>query len=160
MIFGLLYPDGSFSYSNAGHSPAIACVNGITHELAAHRPPIGVGFSVGASELAEHQSTMGFGPTDRILLCSDGVSEAFDARREMLGSPRICELLSSMHPDAKSVCLALRDEVHAHCGGPSRTDDVTILCAIRTSALTTRSGDAIGTQPLVAPVKTPTGSNR
>ena len=68
---------------------------------------------------------------DRVLIVSDGLSEATDSAGIHFGIPRIEQTAMDVDSDCDMIVGRLKDEMVAHCGGPSTTDDVTILCVDR-----------------------------
>ena len=72
MIYGVLDEDGTFTYANAGHAPAMVRTadHGVKH-LGSHRPPLGVIIPLDEDDL---QSTVHLEPGARVLLTSDGVT--------------------------------------------------------------------------------------
>lgn len=127
MILGVLEPDGSFHYCNAGHGPALlATPRGVT-QLPPHRPPLGVGIGPDG----DHQSTVRLAPGDRILLASDGLSEGMSHGRELFGVERIVAIVRDRSSGAAQVVRRLLDALTTHCSGPNRHDDVTVLCIDR-----------------------------
>lgn len=82
----------------------------------------GLSYRAGALQLA---------PGSALLLYTDGVTEAQDVERRMLGEAR---LLQSLQPPARAPARRLVDslfaEVDAFAGGAPQSDDITVL-AIR-----------------------------
>jgi serine phosphatase RsbU (regulator of sigma subunit) len=129
MIFGTLESSGAFTFTNAGHGPAMIVSNGIATTLMPHRPPLGVGDWHGDGEPL--QTTLQLNAGDRVFLCSDGVSEAMDSRHEQFGSERIAKIICDRALSADEVVSSIREELIKHCGTPTMKDDVTILCVDR-----------------------------
>jgi hypothetical protein len=131
LFYGVLHPDGSLSYCNAGHGPALLRVGGVVRSLAPHRPPLGIGWDPLPGE--DTLTTVALAPGDRLLVCTDGVSEAMNPAGDQLGTEPLERLLCE--PDLLPATLAqrLKAMVNQHCGGRSRTDDVTILCVQRSA---------------------------
>lgn len=129
MIFGILESDGTFTFCNAGHAPAMVFTRAGVAHLPAHRPPLGIEWD--ADDNDDTQTTMKLAPGDRILLASDGVSEAMNPAGEQYGTDRMAEIISNRTLTCEGVvelhCSALRQ----HCAGPQRSDDVTLLCIDR-----------------------------
>jgi hypothetical protein len=128
MIFGVLEADGQFVYSNAGHAPAMVSTDAGVHHFEAHRPPLGIDIDLAGEDL---QSTIQLEPGDRVLLASDGVIEAMNADGEQFGSERLEAIVSDRSLTYEQVVERIQRELNAHCGGPRRNDDVTILCIDR-----------------------------
>ena len=104
--------------------------NGTVHDLPPHHPPLGILLYATDDDHGPVQSTVQLAPGDRILLASDGLSEAFDERDEQFGSARIVELCRRSEQTAtpELVIERLRRALDEHCGGQNKLDDVTILC--------------------------------
>lgn len=127
LVYGVLEPDGTLTYTNAGHGPAIVAHDGTLEHLASHRPPLGI-------ELPpddDGQSTIRLAPGDRILFASDGLSEARDGDGTYFGVAPIEEAITDRSVDCDAIVARLREALQTHCNGPSTTDDVTILCVDR-----------------------------
>lgn len=133
MVFGVLGPDGAFSYANAGHGPALIVNSREVTHLESHRPPLGVLVGIGDDpELFDPaQSTVKLGPGDRIVLTSDGLSEAQDPRREQFGLARIRTIIADAQMNAEQVVDRLYDAMREHLDGRAVKDDVTMLCVDR-----------------------------
>jgi serine phosphatase RsbU (regulator of sigma subunit) len=130
MIFGVLESRGRFTFANAGHGPAMLVTRGACTTLSAHRPPLGVGDW--KADGGPMQTTVQLQRGDRVFLCSDGVSEAMNDRHEQFGSDRIKTIVCDPAANPDQIVSRIRGELRMHCGGPTMTDDVTILCADRT----------------------------
>jgi len=132
MIFGVLESSGRFTFANAGHGPALMVTNGKCSSLPVHRPPLGVGDRTGDSELL--QTTVQLQHGDRVFLCSDGVSEAMNAKHEQFGTQRITKIVCDTRATPDQVVNRIRGELHRHCGTPVMQDDITMLCVDRVVA--------------------------
>jgi len=126
MILGVLHEDGTFTYANAGHAPAMirTAANGVAH-LPSHRPPLGVIIPLDDEEM---QTTVQLEPGDRVLLASDGVNEAHSPQHKQFGFAPIERLLNDHELACDQVVAALRARVSDHRGTRPPDDDVTILC--------------------------------
>jgi serine phosphatase RsbU (regulator of sigma subunit) len=129
MIFGVLDANGTFTYTNAGHGPAMLAAEGRCRSLPPHRPPLGVELVHGVGDAL--QTTTQLSPGDRLLLYSDGVSEAMNDNHEQFGVARIERIVCNTSLDPDQVVQRILEAMHAHCGGPTMQDDVTILCVDR-----------------------------
>jgi serine phosphatase RsbU (regulator of sigma subunit) len=137
MLYGVLSPDGTFVYRNAGHAPALVarcgdCAGGTprVEPLDSHRPPLGVGLIDFGSE----ESTVHLNPGDRIVLASDGTVEAMDAKGDQFGDARLHAIVADPSIACAAVPAKLRAALTLHVGGPQRKDDVTILLIDRAPA--------------------------
>jgi sigma-B regulation protein RsbU (phosphoserine phosphatase) len=71
---------------------------------------------------------------DAIVLYTDGVTEAHDAKRVMFGEERLLAHLRGQPPgDARSVTEALREAVRSFAGEAPQFDDIAILVLRRTA---------------------------
>lgn len=67
---------------------------------------------------------------DRILLTTDGVSEAFSPQKEMFGRKRLAELFERCQGVSLTQMVGeIEQAVHRHQAGQASTDDVTVLAA-------------------------------
>jgi phosphoserine phosphatase RsbU/P len=121
---------GSFQYANAGHmSPAIreASPGGVRFVDDPGGVPLGV-FRDTLYETGEEQLSMG----DAMLLYSDGLVEAMNAKREMYGMGRLeaCLKKTNLGKAADLLTAALSD-CRSHVGDASPFDDTTVVCISR-----------------------------
>jgi phosphoserine phosphatase RsbU/P len=115
---------GSFTTCNAGHNPPLLirrsgeCVplekGGLILGMLAHVP--------------YETETVELRPGDRIVLYTDGISEAANGRDEEFGVDRILELVAA-HPDvpASETIRMLQTEVGRFLDGAYQNDDMTAL---------------------------------
>ncbi|MEM1108487.1 MAG: SpoIIE family protein phosphatase [Planctomycetota bacterium] len=132
MIYGVLHEDGTFTYANAGHAPAMirTAHDGVTH-LPSHRPPLGVIIPLDGEEL---QTTLQLAPGDRVLLTSDGVNEAQDPANRQFGIAPLERLIGDQELKCDQVVSSLRRDVGTHRHPRRADDDLTILCIDRVGA--------------------------
>lgn len=128
MIYGVLEPDGTFTFANAGHGPALVTSNGTSRHLEAHGPPLGVHIPLNGEP---RQSTITLRPRDRVVFTSDGLSEAMNEQGVHFGVAPIERAAADRSLSSREVVERLKNEMLMHCNGPSTTDDVTILCVDR-----------------------------
>lgn len=128
MIYGVLDPDGTFTYANAGHAPAMCVHDGKVIQLPSHRPPLGVDVE---ADFGTDQTTVQLAPGDRILLTSDGVNEAQNAQNKQFGFERIEAIVRDGSVQCNQVVSRLSRDVARHRGNLPPNDDVTILCVDR-----------------------------
>ena len=102
--------------------------NGKLEQLDSNRPPLGVNFD---NPITESQSTLTLMPGDRLLLASDGLTEAMNATGEYLGIHGVEPIICDRSATSETVVARLHEVLIEHCGGPSTTDDVTLLCVDR-----------------------------
>ncbi|MEM1447353.1 MAG: SpoIIE family protein phosphatase [Planctomycetota bacterium] len=129
MIYGVLDEDGTFTYANAGHAPAMVRTadHGVKH-LGSHRPPLGVIIPLDEEDL---QSTVQLEPGDRVLLTSDGVNEAQDPTNKQFGFAPLERLIDDLELACDQIVSTLRRDVGTHRHPRRADDDLTILCIDR-----------------------------
>jgi sigma-B regulation protein RsbU (phosphoserine phosphatase) len=112
----------TLTYENAGHSPGLLLrSNGTTETL--H----GGGAVLGALPDWTYQDyTAQLQPGDQLLLSTDGITEAENAKLEEFGDERLLEAARARHGSALEVQRAIMQQVTAFCGGNFR-DDATLL---------------------------------
>jgi hypothetical protein len=109
------------SYSNAGHNPPIlVCASGTVHKLSADGPPLGLfpDWNHGGQELT-------FGPGDRLVLYTDGVTELRNASGDEFGEERLIAIAQSC-VEAPDLHQGVVDALQAFTGGAIQ-DDVTVM---------------------------------
>lgn len=129
MILGVLHEDGTFTYANAGHAPAMirTAHHGVKH-LGSHRPPLGVIIPLDDEDL---QSTVQLEPGDRVLLTSDGVNEAQNPLNKQFGFGPMETLIANLEMACDQIVSTLRRDVGTHRHPRRADDDLTILCIDR-----------------------------
>jgi serine phosphatase RsbU (regulator of sigma subunit) len=124
LFYSLLHDDGRLSYINAAQCPPIVLrVNGERIELEA------TGMPVGLMEGAEFAlETLRLEPGDRVVIYSDGVTEAQNQKREFFGKKRLNEILKA---HAGESCSAIHDAIQegvtAFTEGAPQSDDITVV---------------------------------
>jgi hypothetical protein len=112
-------------YSNAGHNPPLLLRRG-----AAPRPLERGGTVVGMLEdLAFEEETVALAPGDRVVLYTDGLSEAVGENGAMFEDTRVAEAAQALPADlsAEEICNALLDRLRAWLGRRDAGDDVTVM---------------------------------
>jgi sigma-B regulation protein RsbU (phosphoserine phosphatase) len=112
----------TLTYENAGHLPGLLLrSNGTTETLQ------GGGAVLGALPDWTYQDyTAQLQPGDQLLLSTDGITEAENAKLEEFGKERLLEAARARHGSALGVQRAIMQQVTAFCGGNFR-DDATLL---------------------------------
>ncbi|MEM7506918.1 MAG: SpoIIE family protein phosphatase [Pseudomonadota bacterium] len=117
---------GTLSYSSAGHDQPILLSQGqAPRQLDEFTGPAagimaGMDYPVGETRMQ---------PGDRLVMFSDGISEALDAKREAYGIDRLIAFLESAPPDtspAELIDLILAD-VSGFVAGAEQSDDLTLM---------------------------------
>ena len=120
------YKTGMMDYTNAGHNPPYLLRGGRTVECL----PVASNFVVGVFDDIEFESnTLTFGIGDTLLLYTDGVTEAFNDKREQFSESTLQDILASMHESssAKEVVTSVLQSVKIFSGDYPQSDDITLL---------------------------------
>jgi sigma-B regulation protein RsbU (phosphoserine phosphatase) len=120
----LLEANGVFAYVNAAHCPPMIVRDGqILRELPATGMPVGL-FEEVKYEVAEEKLL----PGDKIVIYSDGVTEAQNTQNEFFGRKRLKEIVTQ---HAGESCTAIHDAIQggvsAFAEGARQSDDITVL---------------------------------
>jgi sigma-B regulation protein RsbU (phosphoserine phosphatase) len=112
----------TLTYENAGHSSTLLLRSkGTTETLQ------GGGAVLGALPDWTYQDyTTQLQPGDQLLLSTDGITEAENAKLEEFGDERLLEAARACHGSALEIQRAIMQQVTAFCGGNFR-DDATLL---------------------------------
>jgi serine phosphatase RsbU (regulator of sigma subunit)/pSer/pThr/pTyr-binding forkhead associated (FHA) protein len=122
-FYGVLAPDGSLTYSNAGHNPPMLVTADGVRRLDTGGLVLGL-FAHGAFD----EETLTLQPGDAVVVFSDGVTEAFDEAGGEFTDERLLAAVRTHRGQAPRVWLdALLAEVRAFCGRATPSDDLTIL---------------------------------
>src|ERR1700681_273126 len=122
-FYGVLAPDGSLTYSNAGHNPPMLVTADGVRRVDAAGLVLGL-FSHGAFD----EETLTLQPGDAVAVFSDGVTEAFDEAGGEFTDERLLGAVRTHRGQAPRMWLdALLAEVRAFCGRATPSDDLTIL---------------------------------
>jgi sigma-B regulation protein RsbU (phosphoserine phosphatase) len=122
---------GSLTYVNAGHNPPFLLrADGAVERL----EPTAMVLGVAADAAVEARQTR-IGPADRLLLFTDGLSEAFDRKDEEYGEERVRDSLLRAHtlPPPAAVERLVAD-VERFCGSVPLRDDMTLMLVARQAA--------------------------
>lgn len=127
-FYAILDPaNGRLWYANAGHEPPYRRHDGSATELMATGMPLGM---MPGTRYEELEVTLS--PGEDLFFYSDGLVEAHNAEREMLGFPRLQALLTE-HMDGESLISHLLSELKDFTGdGWEQEDDVTLVTLQRT----------------------------
>ena len=124
LFYAVLFPDGRLTYCNAGHNAPML----VSTDASVQRLEQG-GMVIGLFEGTPfEEATVQLHPGDFIVIFSDGVSEAMDAKEEEFGDDRLLETLATMtetevEPQFKHVFAG----VSAFTAGADQNDDVTAM---------------------------------
>jgi sigma-B regulation protein RsbU (phosphoserine phosphatase) len=124
LFYSLLHDDGRFSYVNAAQCPPMVMRStGERIELEATGMPVGL---VEGAEFTVESLRLAAG--DRVVIYSDGVTEAQNQNREFFGKKRLREVLAA---HAGESCGAIHDAIQegvaAFTEGAPQSDDITVV---------------------------------
>jgi serine phosphatase RsbU (regulator of sigma subunit) len=130
-FYGILWPDGRFVSSNAGHNPPFL----VGRDGSIRRFEKG-GLPLGMFERANYEEEEAMlAPGDTLVVFSDGLSEAANALDEEYGEDRLMESVAAerrLEPDALLELLLSR--VRVFVGDCAQGDDMTALVVRRSAA--------------------------
>lgn len=124
LFYGMLAPDGSLTYCNAGHNPpVVVSAQGEIRRLEVGGPPVGL-FEFSPYEAGHVALAAG----DSVVVFSDGVSEALNPSGDEFGDGRLIEVVQGFaEANPKSILDGLLTQVKAFQGSADQHDDVTAL---------------------------------
>lgn len=123
VMFGIIAPNGTLTYSNAGHNPPI-----LFKQSGVRRLETG-GLILGMFPDARYEDeTVQLEPGDTLVVFTDGVTESFNAEGNEFGEERLTPLLEALRtmPPA-SIVDDLLSTVRTFAGAAPQTDDMTAL---------------------------------
>jgi len=129
--------NGALRYVNAGHNAPFWIEDGRTlGRLPATSTVLGI---LGQRSFEQQQMQLGRG--ERLLLFTDGISEAFNRMQEEYGEARIEGYLHSHARDSSGELIrGLIDDVLAFCGDARPSDDITLMIIGRLAATSEGGG--------------------
>jgi hypothetical protein len=119
---------GALRYVNAGHNPPFLLQPGERPlRLAATAMALGV-----TTETDFPSMSVELEPGDRLVLYTDGVTEAENAKDQEFGEARLCGWLEANRDEpGPRLVKGIVSEVLHHCGHVRPRDDMTLLCVTR-----------------------------
>lgn len=115
---------GSLSVASAGMPPALVrrSRDGSVDALVQKTPPLGA-----FRDFKYEETIVAVAPGDFVVLLSDGLTECFNAERELLGTERIAAAMEAFRGETASDLLTdLHAVAHGWCGDKPYEDDMTI----------------------------------
>jgi sigma-B regulation protein RsbU (phosphoserine phosphatase) len=127
LLVARLEPKGSemrrLRYVNAGHGGAWLVRADAVQELRATGPAIAM-----AADISYEAVDVDFAPGDFLFLCSDGLMEARNAQRDLLGEQAVMDVLQGCHGQGAEAAIArVRELLERHLAGQRCDDDVMLL---------------------------------
>ena len=117
MLLARLHPDGLLEYVNCGHVPPMLVTPNSSQPLAGGNLPVGL-----LPEVAFESGTVQLAPGSRLIVVTDGVTEAENPEDDMFGMDR----LQGLYPQSESIDHVFQAVVQ-FCAGKPFNDDVTVL---------------------------------
>jgi phosphoserine phosphatase RsbU/P len=119
---------GELVYSNAGHNPPVLLRAGGAPEWL----PMPAGLVLGVMEEAAFEvRSVRLRPGDRLLLYTDGVTEAMDADQNLFSDERLLDQMQALAAaEPRAMVERIMAAVHAHAGDAAQSDDITILALL------------------------------
>lgn len=121
------FETGHVVFANAGHNPPLLIRDGAPQYF---RPRPGL--VLGAMDMVRYrQSELDFAPGDRMLIYTDGVTEAADVHDELYGEERFEKCIHALMVEGavsmEAIIEGLTADVDAFAGDAPQADDITIL---------------------------------
>ena len=118
--------NGVLTYVNAGHNPPLV----ITRERV--RQMLGrTGMVAGLNDCSFTAAQTEIAPGETLLLYTDGVTEAFNARAEDYGEARLQSVAAQSFPSVHALLDTLDQDVFEFIGRADQADDITLLALRR-----------------------------
>jgi sigma-B regulation protein RsbU (phosphoserine phosphatase) len=122
-FYGILSPNGAFTYCNAGHNPPLLVSSSGIRRLETGGVVLGL-FETASFE----EETVTLEPGDLIVAFSDGVTEAMNPANEEFTDDRLLACAEKHRGETPQQVLdALLADVQAFCAGATQSDDVTVV---------------------------------
>jgi phosphoserine phosphatase RsbU/P len=119
MIYGVLDPAlRTFTFANAGHPWPVFSEGTCTKLIETE-----TGLPLGIAETSFSESTVRLNECGRVLLYSDGISEALNEAQQEYGTARLSELLREPHVSTE----AILNDLCKHGSGQPAFDDATVV---------------------------------
>jgi sigma-B regulation protein RsbU (phosphoserine phosphatase) len=128
MVFADLSPVGRVTYANAGHNPPLVVrATGEVERLHPHGMALGV-----MPEVIIRDQQIRLENGDLLVLYTDGVTDALDARGREFGLERLEQAaVANRRSTADGIVAAIQDAVHEFVGDEPPFDDLTLVVAKR-----------------------------
>lgn len=129
LFYGVLdHSSGTLSYINAGHQPPMHIGNGrILQQLRPTGPAVGI---INGAEFGVGKCTIGVG--EMLFAYTDGVNEAQNSERELLGREVVVQELIRPNLSARDAITNIEALISKHIGQEQPWDDITMMTLRRT----------------------------
>jgi len=122
-FYGMLAPDGRFTYANAGHNAPLLVTASDIRRLETGGVPLGLFDSAVFDE-----ETVALRPGDLIVSFSDGVTEALDPDGEEFTDDRLLACVNAHRGATPQQLLdSVLEDVREFCADATQSDDVTVV---------------------------------
>ena len=122
-FYGMLGPDGTLTYSNAGHNAPVLVGAGTVRRLETGGTVLGL-----FEDASYEEDTVTLAPGDVIIAFSDGVSEALNEAGDECTDERLLASVNAHRGKSPQALLdGLLADVHGFCGEATPSDDVTLV---------------------------------
>ncbi len=122
LAYGVLFPDGRFSYCNAGHNAPLVASGGQIRRLTTGGPILGA-----FRDAAFEEETLALSEQDLVVMFSDGITEACNPQGEEFGEERLISAVSSYAAlPGREFLAAILSNVSRFCHDAQQTDDITV----------------------------------
>jgi phosphoserine phosphatase RsbU/P len=140
-FYGMYDPNTRrLEYASAGHNPPRLCTgSGVVALDAVGGLPLGID-----PEHVFEESEITLKPGDRLVLYTDGITEARAPGGELFGESRLDGVLCRGHATADEFVSALVANVDEFCAGRAQEDDRTLLACWLDGGVTDRPGPGAG----------------
>jgi len=126
LFYATITSEGRIHWINAAHcTPVLLHRDGLMESFDSTSMPVGL-----LAEVAFDVRTTQLQPGDKLVIFSDGFTDAHNSQGEFLDTRRIREMLRGGGVlDAQSLHSALLDSLHGFTGGSAQRDDMTLVVA-------------------------------
>lgn len=128
-------PTGIFNYVNAGHNPPLIYR---AEENSFEYIPVERNFVMGGMEEIDYKGqALVMAKNDRLILYTDGITEALNEQGELFGEERLLSELNSIdvdNKDSQALLADLKERLDDFVGNAEQSDDMTMLTIIYNGA--------------------------